>query len=107
MQKRPIYPVHPGEILADELAELNTSPTELARELHVPANRISQLVAGKRAMTADTALRLERWLGVSAAFWMNLQKRYELDLAREKSDEILKTIQPLPQASRKLEAQQL
>ncbi len=107
MQKRPIYPIHPGEILADELAELNTSPSELARELHVPANRISQLVAGKRAMTADTALRLERWLGVSAAFWMNLQKRYELDLAREKSDEILKTIQPLPQASRKLEAQQL
>jgi antitoxin HigA-1 len=107
VQKRPIYPIHPGEILADELAELNTSPSELARELHVPANRISQLVAGKRAMTADTALRLERWLGVSAAFWMNLQKRYELDLAREKSDEILKTIQPLPQASRKLEAQQL
>ena len=107
MQKRPIYPIHPGEILADELAELNKNPTELARELHVPANRISQLVAGKRAMTADTALRLERWLGVSAAFWMNLQKRYELDIAREKSDEILKTIQPLPQASRKLEAQQL
>ena len=107
VRKRPIYPIHPGEILADELAELNTSPTELARELHVPANRISQLVAGKRAMTADTALRLERWLGVSAAFWLNLQKRYELDLAREKSDEILKTIQPLPQASRKLEAQQL
>ena len=107
MRKRPIYPVHPGEILADELAELHKSPTELARELHVPANRISQLVAGKRAMTADTALRLERWLGVSAAFWLNLQKRYELELAREKSDEILKTIQPLPQASRKLEAQQL
>jgi len=107
VRKRPIYPIHPGEILADELAELNTSPTELARELHVPANRISQLVAGKRAMTADTALRLERWLGVSAAFWLNLQKRYELDIAREKSDEILKTIQPLPQASRKLEAQQL
>jgi addiction module HigA family antidote len=107
MQKRPIYPVHPGEILADELAELHKSPTELARELHVPANRISQLVAGKRAMTADTALRLERWLGVSAAFWMNLQKRYELDVAREKSDEILKTIQPLPQASRRLEAHQL
>jgi antitoxin HigA-1 len=107
MLKRPIYPIHPGEILADELAELHTSPTELARELHVPANRISQLVAGKRAMTADTALRLERWLGVSAVFWMNLQKRYELDLAREKSDEILKTIQPLPQASRRLEAQQL
>src|SRR6516165_10336328 len=107
MQKRPIYPVHPGEILADELAELHKSPTELARELHVPANRISQLVAGKRAMTTDTALRLERWLGVSAAFWMNLQKRYELDLAREKLDDRLKMIEPLPQASRKLEVQQL
>jgi antitoxin HigA-1 len=107
MRKRPIYPIHPGEILADELAELSKSPTELARELHVPANRISQLVAGKRAMTADTALRLERWLGVSAAFWLNLQKRYELDIAREKSDEILKRIEPLPQASRKLEVQQL
>ena len=107
MRKRPSYPIHPGEILADELVELNKSPTELARELHVPANRISQLVAGKRAMTADTALRLERWLGVSAAFWMNLQKRYELDIAREKSDDILKTIEPLPQASRKLEVQQL
>src|SRR6266851_3734834 len=95
MRKRPIYPIHPGEILADELMELNKSPTELARELHVPANRISQLVAGKRAMTADTALRLERWLGVSAAFWMNLQKRYELDIAREKSDDILRTIEPL------------
>ena len=107
MRKRPIYPVHPGEILADELAELHTSPTELARELHVPANRISQLVAGKRAMTADTALRLERWLGVSAAFWMNLQKRYELDITREKLDDRLKMIEPLPQASRKLEVHQL
>ncbi len=84
MQKRPIYPIHPGEILADELVELNKTPTELARELYVPANRISQLVAGKRAMTADTALRLERRLGISAAFWMNLQKRYELDIARDK-----------------------
>jgi len=95
MQKRPIYPIHPGEVLADELAELNKSPTELARELHVPANRISQLIAGKRAMTADTALRLERWLGVSAAFWMNLQKRYELDIARAKIDDTLSIIKPI------------
>ena len=107
MRKRPLYPIHPGEIVADELVELHKSPTELARELHVPANRISQLVAGKRAMTADTALRLERWLGVSAAFWMNLQKRYELDIAREKSDDILKMIEPLHQTSGKLKVQQL
>lgn len=68
---------------------------ELARELHVPANRISQLVAGKRALTADTALRLEKWLGVSAAFWLNLQKRYEIDIARANSNGMLKVIKPL------------
>src|SRR5437588_12035008 len=94
VRKRPIYPIHPGEILADELAELDTSPTELARELHVPANRISQLIAGKRGMTADTALRLEKWLGVSAQFWMNLQKRYELDLDRDQAGGVLSTSRP-------------
>src|SRR5579864_9245316 len=97
MQKRPIYPIHPGEVLADELAELNISRTGLARELHVPANRISQLIAGKGAMTADTALCLEKWLGVSAAFWMNLQKRYELDVARSQAADSLKTIKPIRQ----------
>ncbi len=95
MRKRPIYPVHPGEILADEIAQLGKTPTQLARELHVPANRISLLVAGKRAITADTALRLEKWLGVSAAFWMNLQKRYELDVARSQAADTLKTIKPV------------
>ena len=105
MEKRPIYPIHPGEILADELAELNKTPTELARELHVPANRITQLVAGKRVMTADTALRLEKWMGVSAAFWMNLQKRYELDLARERIDDKLKMIEPLHHISPELTIQ--
>ncbi len=58
-------------------------------------------------MTADTALRLERWLGVSAAFWMNLQKRYELDIARERSDDVLKAIEPLHRASPTLKMQQL
>jgi antitoxin HigA-1 len=97
MQKRSIYPIHPGSILADELAELDITPTQLAREIHVPPNRISQLIAGKRAMTADTALRLEKWLGVSAAFWMNLQKRYELDIARENVEDIVQTIKPVHQ----------
>jgi antitoxin HigA-1 len=91
--KRPVYPIHPGEILADELEALDMTAAELARELHVPSNRLYQLVAGKRAMTADTALRLEQWLGVEAAFWMNLQKSYELDLAKEQiGDEIKRTI---------------
>jgi len=93
-EKRPIYPIHPGKILADELSELNMSPAELARELHVPSNRIYQLISGRRAMTADTALRLQQWLGVSAGFWMNLQKRFELDVAAEqRGAEIRRTIQ--------------
>ncbi len=92
-QKRPIHPIHAGSILADELAELGMSAAQLARELHVPSNRLYQLIAGKRAMTADTALRLEQWLGVEAAFWLNIQKRYELDLAaQEKGAEIKRTI---------------
>jgi addiction module HigA family antidote len=92
-EKRPMYPIHPGEVLAGELEELDMTAAELARALHVPSNRIYQLIAGKRAMTADTALRLEQWLGVSAAFWMNLQQRYELELATEKvGDEIKRTV---------------
>lgn len=92
---RAFHPIHPGEVLAGELDELGMTAAELARQLHVPANRLYQLIAGKRAMTADTALRLERWLGVEAAFWLNLQKSYELDLALEKSgEEIKRTIQP-------------
>ena len=91
-QKRPVYPIHPGTVLADELAELQMSAAELARELHVPSNRLYQLIAGKRTMTADTALRLEQWLGVEAAFWMNLQKSYELDLATEQSGEEIKRL---------------
>jgi antitoxin HigA-1 len=75
-------PIHPGEILADELGEIGLSAAGLARLIDVPANRISQIVAGKRNLTADTALRLGRCFGTSADFWMNLQKAYELDRAR-------------------------
>ncbi|HEY7034304.1 MAG TPA: HigA family addiction module antitoxin [Thermomicrobiales bacterium] len=92
-EKRPVYPIHPGEVLAEQLEELDITAAELARELRVPSNRLYQLIAGKRAMTADTALRLEQWLGVEAAFWMNLQKSYELDLAAEQiGDEIKRTV---------------
>jgi antitoxin HigA-1 len=76
-------PIHPGEILAGELEELELSAARLARTLGVPANRISQIIAGKRALTADTVLRLARYFGTSADFWMNLQKTSELDLARQ------------------------
>ncbi len=96
-EQRPVYPIHPGEVLAGELEELNITAAELARDLHVPSNRLYQLIAGTRAMTADTALRLEQWLGVEAAFWMNLQKSYELDVATEQiGAEIKRTITRRP-----------
>ena len=76
-------PIHPGEILADELAELNMSAAQLSRELHVPTNRVTQILAGKRGITADTALRLGTWFGTGPELWMNLQKSYELRLAEQ------------------------
>ncbi len=75
-------PIHPGEILGDELDELGMSAAEMARMIQVPANRISQIISGRRNISADTALRLGRYFGMSAEFWMNLQQAYELDLAR-------------------------
>lgn len=87
-------PIHPGEILADELQEIGISAAALARILEVPPNRISQIVAGKRAISADTALRLARYFGTSPDLWMNLQKNYELDLARK---QIGKTMRHIPQ----------
>lgn len=77
--------VHPGEVLADELQEIGVSPTELARQLSVPANRISQIVKGKRSITGDTALRLGHWLGMSPQFWLNLQSAYDLRVAENVS----------------------
>lgn len=74
-------PIHPGEILGEELAELGMSAAQLARTIHVPANRISQILACKRSISADTALRLGKWLGTGPQLWLNLQKAYELDLA--------------------------
>jgi antitoxin HigA-1 len=87
--------IHPGEILKDELTELGISAAELARILHVPTNRITQILNGKRAITADTALRLGRWFGTGAELWLNLQKSYELRLAQQQmGEEIQKTIEP-------------
>jgi addiction module HigA family antidote len=77
--------IHPGEILADEPAELAVSPTELARQLRVPANRISQIIQGKRSITGDTALRLGHWFGTSAQFWLNLLSAFDLRLADRRS----------------------
>lgn len=87
-------PIHPGEILADELAELGISAAELARHLRVPANRISQIIAGRRAVSADTALRLGRWFGTGPQIWLNLQQAYDLDVARLASGSEIGRIRP-------------
>jgi addiction module HigA family antidote len=85
-------PIHPGEILADELEETGLTPKKLAEVIDVPPNRLYQLSAGKRSMTADTALRLSQYFGMSADFWMNLQTAYELDLARQRHGKAIKRI---------------
>ena len=78
-----IGPIHPGVTLREDFMEpLGLSANGLAEALGVPQNRISDIVRGRRGVTADTALRLERAFGVSAAFWLNLQSHYELEVAR-------------------------
>ena len=89
-------PIHPGEILADELEEIGLSARKLADVIEVPPNRLYQVLAGKRNVTADTALRLAQYFGMSADFWMNLQSAYELDLARQR---VGKAIQRIPKRS--------
>lgn len=90
-------PVHPGEILLEDFMKpFNLSINQLAREIDVPAGRISEIVNGKRAITADTALRLGRFFGVSPEIWTGLQADYELRIARRKIGTILETrIHPL------------
>lgn len=79
-------PVHPGEMLREEFMKpLGISINGLALELHVPVTRVSEIVNERRGITADTALRLARHFGTGADFWMNLQRDYELILARQKS----------------------
>jgi addiction module HigA family antidote len=76
-------PVHPGRTLAAELAARGLTANALALKLRVPANRLSDIVRGHRAISPETALRLGRYFGTGAAFWMNLQANYDLALARQ------------------------
>jgi len=85
--------IHPGEHLAEELVALEMTAAELARQLKVPTNRVTEILNGQRAITGDTALRLAHIFGTSPQFWLNLQSLYELRLAEEKSG---KAIRKLP-----------
>ena len=70
--------IHPGVILAEELETIGVTPTELARQLQVPPNRLTQIIHAQRGITADTALRLGHWFGPSPQFWLNLQNAFDL-----------------------------
>lgn len=90
-----LAPVHPGEVLKEEFMKpLGLSANALARSLRVPANRISAIVNGDRGITADTALRLAKALGTTPDFWLNLQKQYDLDCARDELKD-LSRIEPI------------
>lgn len=91
-------PIHPGEHLAEELEVLGMRAAELARQLRVPTNRITEILNGQRAITGDTALRLAHFFGTSAEFWLNLQSLYELRLAEQKA---AKSINALPTLDRR------
>lgn len=92
--------IHPGEHLADELQALDMSANELAKELGVPTNRLTEIIRGKRGISGDTALRLGHFFGTSPEFWMNLQKLYELRLAEKKSGETIKDLPTLAKSDR-------
>ena len=84
--------IHPGEVLLEEfLAPMGLSQNRIAREIGVPPRRINEIVHGKRAVTADTALRLARYFGTSEAFWMGLQADYDLEEARNRLGKRLET----------------
>ena len=88
-----MQPIHPGEHLAEFIDEYGISQYRLAKDIHVPARRINEIVHGKRAITADTALRLGRFFSMEPGFWMNLQSRYDMEIAADalagKLDEVI------------------
>lgn len=87
MKTKKMAPVHPGEILIEEFLDpLGISQYRLAKDISVPPRRINEIVQGKRSITADTALRLSRYFGLSERFWLNLQSRYDLEMEKDKLD---------------------
>ena len=97
MANKKLPPIHPGEILMEEfLKPMDISQYRLAMDISVPPRRINEIVHGKRSITADTALRLGRFFGMSPQFWLNLQNRYDLEVAEDSlSDRLDKEVQVL------------
>jgi addiction module HigA family antidote len=84
--------VHPGAILKDELDGLGITPTEFARQIQVPPNRVSQIIAGKRSISGDTALRFGHWFGTEPQFWLNLQAQFDLAIADRQTGERIRRL---------------
>jgi addiction module HigA family antidote len=98
-EQRINQPMHPGRVLELEFLEpLEITPYRLAKDIEVDPPRVYSLVRGKRAISADTALRLGRYFGTSAEFWLNLQSHYDLEVAEDRSGESISKIQPLAHA---------
>ena len=96
---RKLSPIHPGEVLKSVLKDAALNANRLALELHVPANRISDILRGKRPITADTALRLARFFGVSAQMWINLQSKYDLQMAEDRlAEKVAEEVRPFKAA---------
>lgn len=96
MTKRTLSPIPPGEILGEEfLKPLGISQSKLARDIDVPHRRINEIVRGKRSITPDTALRLSKYLGTSAEFWMSLQATYDLRVLEISSVNVYRSIHPI------------
>ena len=97
MTNKKLSPIHPGEILEEEfLKPMGISQYRLAKDISVPPRRINEIVHGKRSITADTALRLGKFFGISAQFWLNLQTRYDLEVAEDLlSDRLDKEVRTL------------
>lgn len=98
-EEKTMPPVHPGELLREEfLRPMGITPYRLAKELGVPVQRIHELVHERRGVTADTALRLSRYFGMSEGYWMNAQKHYELEVEKDRLGGALDDIRPLASA---------
>lgn len=96
MAKKKLSPIHPGEILLKDFLEpMAISQYRLAKAMHVPPRRINEIVLGKRAVSADTALRLARALGTTPDLWLGLQTQYDMDIAADALGAELKTIIPI------------
>jgi addiction module HigA family antidote len=87
-------PIHPGEILAEDLDDIGVSQAELARALGVPRSRVSEIIRGVRPITADTALRLSRYFGTSDHYWINMQAHYDVELAKDQHADEFARIAP-------------